>query len=62
MALVHANVIGSSGPDIIVLHGFLGMGDNWKSHGRQWHYLGYRFHLTSAIMAEVFGLRNLITR
>ena len=45
MALVHANVIGSSGPDIIVLHGFLGMGDNWKSHARQWHTLGYRVHL-----------------
>ncbi len=45
MALVYANVIGSSGPDIIVLHGFLGMGDNWKSHARQWHTLGYRVHL-----------------
>ena len=45
MELVHANVIGSSGPDIIVLHGFLGMGDNWKSHARQWHTLGYRVHL-----------------
>lgn len=45
MALVHANVIGSNGPDIIVLHGFLGMGDNWKSHARHWHTLGYRVHL-----------------
>ena len=30
MNLLHATVAGSGEP-LIVLHGFLGMGDNWKS-------------------------------
>jgi esterase len=45
MAILHANVVGEGEKDLVVLHGFLGMGDNWKSHARQWSAMGYRVHL-----------------
>ncbi|MDO6801260.1 alpha/beta fold hydrolase [Wenyingzhuangia sp. 1_MG-2023] len=31
MELLHSNVVGSGFP-LIILHGYFGMGDNWKSH------------------------------
>ena len=31
---LHSNIIGSGKP-FIILHGFLGMGDNWKSLGNE---------------------------
>ncbi|MDA8596329.1 alpha/beta fold hydrolase [Flavobacteriaceae bacterium] len=34
MELVHARVIGE-GPDLIILHGYFGMGDNWKTLANQ---------------------------
>ncbi len=43
MAL-HTNIIGTGQP-IIVLHGFLGMGDNWKSLGKKFSEQGYEVHL-----------------
>ncbi|WP_115462313.1 alpha/beta fold hydrolase [Winogradskyella aurantiaca] len=41
---LHANVIGEGSP-FIILHGFLGMGDNWKTLGRRFANLGYQVHL-----------------
>ncbi|WP_088340555.1 alpha/beta fold hydrolase [Robiginitalea sediminis] len=44
MNLLHANTEGN-GPDLIVLHGFLGMSDNWKTLGRQLASSGLLVHL-----------------
>lgn len=43
MTLLHSNILGS-GPDMIILHGFLGLGDNWKSLGMQFSK-DYQVHL-----------------
>ena len=45
MELVHALVVGDGEKDLIVLHGFLGMGDNWKTHAKNWASQGWRVHL-----------------
>jgi len=42
--ILHANIIGQGFP-LIILHGFLGMGDNWKTLGKQFADLGYEVHL-----------------
>ena len=44
MSIIHANRFGE-GQDIIILHGFLGMGDNWKSLGKKWADNGFCVHL-----------------
>ena len=31
MKILHSKIIGSGNSHIIILHGLLGMGDNWKS-------------------------------
>ncbi len=41
---LHANVLGEGKP-FIILHGFLGMGDNWKTLGQQFSEAGYEVHL-----------------
>ncbi|MBW1294620.1 alpha/beta fold hydrolase [Aquimarina litoralis] len=41
---LHANVFGEGTP-IIVLHGFLGMGDNWKTLAKKISEQGYQMHL-----------------
>ncbi len=42
--ILHANVIGEGKP-FVILHGFLGMGDNWKTHAKHIAALGYEVHL-----------------
>ncbi len=42
--LLHANIIGEGKP-FVILHGFLGMGDNWKTLGKKFSELGYEIHL-----------------
>jgi pimeloyl-ACP methyl ester carboxylesterase len=42
--ILHSNIIGEGYP-LIILHGFLGMGDNWKTLGKQFSELGYEVHL-----------------
>ena len=44
MRVIHANRFGK-GEDMIIIHGFLGMGDNWKSLGKKWADNGYCVHL-----------------
>lgn len=44
MKLLHSNIIGEGKP-FIILHGFLGMGDNWKTLARQFSNEGYQVHL-----------------
>lgn len=45
MKQLHALVLGEGSRDLIILHGFLGMGDNWKTHAKQWVAQGWRVHL-----------------
>lgn len=44
MEIVHSNVLGSGKP-LIILHGFLGMSDNWKTLGSQYAENGFEVHL-----------------
>jgi len=46
MELLYANVIGQSNDkDLIILHGYLGMSDNWKTLGKAFSENGFRVHL-----------------
>lgn len=42
--LLHSQIIGEGKP-FVILHGFLGMGDNWKTLGKKFSELGYQVHL-----------------
>lgn len=41
---LHSQILGSGKP-FVILHGFLGMGDNWKTLGNRWAQAGYEVHL-----------------
>ncbi len=41
---LHSNILGEGKP-FLFLHGFLGMGDNWKTLGGQFAEAGYEVHL-----------------
>ena len=45
MNLLHSKIVGDSDSNIIIIHGFLGMGDNWKSHANKIAESGYKVHL-----------------
>ena len=45
MNILHSLIVGNRGEDLIILHGFLGMGDNWKTYAKGLAVLGYRVHL-----------------
>lgn len=42
--LLHSNIIGEGKP-FVILHGFLGMSDNWKTLGKQFSEQGFQLHL-----------------
>lgn len=42
--MLHSKIIGEGTP-FIILHGFLGMGDNWKTLGKHFADEGYEVHL-----------------
>ncbi|MDO7172922.1 alpha/beta fold hydrolase [Mariniflexile sp. AS56] len=42
--LLHSNIIGEGQP-FVILHGFLGMSDNWKTLGMQFSEQNYQVHL-----------------
>lgn len=44
MQILHSKIHGQ-GPPFIILHGFLGMGDNWKTLGREFSDQGFEVHL-----------------
>ena len=44
MKIIHANRFGE-GKNLVIIHGFLGMGDNWKSLGKKWADNGFCVHL-----------------
>ncbi|WP_304036783.1 alpha/beta fold hydrolase [Mesonia mobilis] len=41
---LYSNIIGEGKP-FLILHGFLGMGDNWKTLGKRFSENGYEVHL-----------------
>ena len=41
---LHSQIIGEGEP-LLILHGFLGMGDNWKTLANEFSGLGYQVHL-----------------
>lgn len=42
--LLHSNILGEGKP-FVILHGFLGMNDNWKTLGNQFSEQGFQVHL-----------------
>ncbi|MGC6525796.1 MAG: alpha/beta fold hydrolase [Flavobacteriaceae bacterium] len=42
--ILHSKIFGEGTP-FVILHGFLGMGDNWKTLGKRFSQLGYQIHL-----------------
>ena len=42
--ILHSQIIGNGTP-FVILHGFLGMSDNWKSLGKRFAAQGYQMHL-----------------
>lgn len=43
--ILYSKIEGEGGIPLIVIHGYLGMSDNWKTFGRQMADLGYEAHL-----------------
>lgn len=41
---LHSTILGEGTP-FLILHGFLGMGDNWKTLGKKFSEIGYQVHL-----------------
>jgi len=44
MPILHSNILGEGKP-FLILHGFLGMGDNWKTMAKRIVALGFEVHL-----------------
>lgn len=44
MMKLHSNILGQGQP-FVILHGFLGMGDNWKTLGTKFSEQGFEVHL-----------------
>ncbi|MBT8274029.1 MAG: alpha/beta fold hydrolase, partial [Bacteroidia bacterium] len=42
--LLHSNILGEGKP-MVILHGFLGMSDNWKTLGKRFSEEGFEVHL-----------------
>lgn len=42
--MLHSLIIGTGKP-FVILHGFLGMADNWKTLGTRWSENGYEVHM-----------------
>ena len=45
MNVLHSSIIGSGDDHFIILHGFLGMGDNWRTHAKNLSEKEYCVHL-----------------
>lgn len=44
MQILHSNIIGEGKP-LVILHGFLGTSDNWKTLGKQYAENGFEVHM-----------------
>jgi len=45
MDILHSLILGEGDKNLLILHGFLGMGDNWKTHAKHWAEKDWRVHL-----------------
>ncbi len=43
-SILHSKIVGEGKP-LVILHGFFGMGDNWKSHANKFAEDGFQVHL-----------------
>ncbi len=43
--ILHSKILGDSNKHILILHGFLGSGDNWISVARKLNLIGFTIHL-----------------
>ena len=44
MQILHSKIVGEGKP-LLILHGYFGMGDNWKSHANKFAQDGFEVHL-----------------
>ncbi|WP_440880113.1 alpha/beta fold hydrolase [Tenacibaculum sp. C7A-26P2] len=44
MGILHSKIVGKGVP-LLILHGYFGMGDNWKSHANKFANEGFEVHL-----------------
>ncbi|MDO6745352.1 alpha/beta fold hydrolase [Tenacibaculum soleae] len=44
MQILHSKILGAGNP-LLILHGYFGMGDNWKTHANQLAKDGFEVHL-----------------
>lgn len=44
MEILHSRILGEGKP-LLILHGYFGMGDNWKTHGNNFAKDGFEVHL-----------------
>jgi len=44
MEVLHSKIVGEGQP-LLILHGYFGMGDNWKSHANKFSEDGFQVHL-----------------
>jgi pimeloyl-ACP methyl ester carboxylesterase len=62
---LYSNILGQ-GQAFIILHGFLGMGDNWKTIGNKFSEQGFEIHLVDqrnhgrSFQSDVFDYNNLV--
>lgn len=42
--MLHSRIEGESGKPLLIVHGFMGMGDNWKTLGLQYVAKGFQVH------------------
>ena len=45
MKILNSQQIGTGNKNIIILHGFLGMGDNWRGFAKRFDGTKFRFNL-----------------
>lgn len=62
--ILHSQIFGEGQP-FVILHGFLGMSDNWKTLGRKFAEMGYQMHLVDqrnhgrSFRHEAFGYQEM---
>jgi esterase/lipase len=58
--MLYSKIEGAGRP-LLILHGFLGMSDNWKTLGMQFATEGFEVHLLDLTITDaVFMLRNSV--